>query len=202
LSGYSTVHLVFDIFQGIGIATAVGIRAFLPALAVGALAAADAQIDFKGSDFAFLQRPPFLLAMVVLVVLAALGGRRLGAERLEHGPLSNVLAALALAIGALLFAGALSRGGYAFWPGLIGGVVCALIGLAATRPLLARVRRRLDQGAAVALPLYAEGAAVALAALSVIAPPIGPIGLVAVLWLLLASRRRAEQKYAGLRILR
>jgi len=35
------VHLVFDIFQGIGIAAAVGIRPFLPSLVVGALAAAE-----------------------------------------------------------------------------------------------------------------------------------------------------------------
>ncbi len=196
------MHLVFDIFQGIGIAAAVGIRSFLPALAVGALAAADVQIDFKGSDFAFLQGPPFLLAMLVLLILAALGARRLDPQRLERGPLSLVFGAIALALGAVLFAGALSRGGYAFWPGLIGGAACALLGLAATRPLLSRVRRRLDQGAAAALPLYAEGAAVAFAALSVIAPPVGPIGLLALLWLLLAGRRRAEQKYAGLRILR
>lgn len=196
------MHLVFDIFQGIGIATAVGIRPFLPALVVGALAAADAKIDFQGSDFAFLQGPPFLLAMLVLVLVVALLGRRLSLEKLERGPLSLAFGALALALGALLFAGSLSRGGYAFWPGLIGGAVCALLGLAATRPLLTRVRRRLDQGAGAALPLYAEGAAVAFAALSVIAPPIGPIGLLALLWLLFASRRRAEQKYAGLRILR
>ena len=56
-SRYSTVHLVFDIFQGIGIAAAVGIRPFLPALAVGALAAGDVEIHFNGTDYSFLQSP-------------------------------------------------------------------------------------------------------------------------------------------------
>jgi hypothetical protein len=105
-------------------------------------------------------------------------------------------------LGALLFAGSLARGHYAAWPGWVGGVVCAVIGLLATRPLFARVRARLDESAAGALPLYAEGAAVLLAALSVLAPPVGLIGLVLLVWLLVAGRRREGQKYAGLRILR
>ena len=41
-----------------------------------------------------------------------------------------------------------------------------------------------------------------LAALSVVAPPVGPIALLLLLWLLFAGRRREGQKYAGLRILR
>jgi hypothetical protein len=72
----------------------------------------------------------------------------------------------------------------------------------ATWPLFARVRARLDAEAAAAVPLYAEAAAVLLAALSVVAPPIGLIGLLALAWLWLAGRRREGQKYAGLRILR
>jgi hypothetical protein len=44
--------------------------------------------------------------------------------------------------------------------------------------------------------------AVLLAALAVLAPPVGPIGLAVLLWLLWAGRRREDQKYAGLRILR
>jgi hypothetical protein len=38
--------------------------------------------------------------------------------------------------------------------------------------------------------------------LSVLAPPVGPIALILLLWLLVAGRRREGQKYAGLRILR
>jgi hypothetical protein len=199
------VHLVFDIFQGIGVAAAVGIRPFLPALVVGALGAAHAQINFDaatGSDFAYLQKPPFLIGMVVGVIICAILDRRLGAARSGSRPALIVVGLIGAALGALLFAGSLCRGGYAIWPGLIGGVICAAIGTAATRPLFARVRARLDESAAAAVPLYAEAAGVALAALSVLAPPVGPIGLAVLLWLLWSGRRRDDQKYAGLRILR
>ncbi len=196
------MHLVFDIFQGIGVGAAVGIRPFLPSLAVGALAAGDVQIDFAHSDFSFLQGAPFLLVMVVGAVTLALVERRLGRERLERGPVAIVIALAALALGALLFAGSLCRGGYAIWPGIVGGVICAAIGILATRPLLARVRGRLDAESAPALALFAELAALLAAALSVLLPPVGVIVLVLLLWLLIAGRGRDEQKYAGLRILR
>jgi uncharacterized membrane protein YgdD (TMEM256/DUF423 family) len=196
------VHLVFDIFQGIGVAAAVGIRPFLPALAVGALAAGGIQIDFAHTDFSFLQSAPFLLGMVVGTALLALAERRLGGERIERGPMALIIAGVALALGALLFAGSLSRGHYAVWPGLIGGVICAAVGVLATRPLLTRVRARLDQESRAALPLFAEAAAAVGAVLSVLLPPVGVIVLALLLWLLLAGRGRDEQKYAGLRILR
>jgi hypothetical protein len=113
-----------------------------------------------------------------------------------------VIAVISLALGALFFAGSLARGHYAAWAGLIGGVVCAAVGIAASLPLLRRVRARLDAEAARALPLLAEGAAAVAAGLSVIAPPIGAVVLVVLIWFLVAGRRRGEQKYAGLRILR
>ena len=200
------MHLVFDIFQGIGIAAAVGIRPFLPALVVGALAAGDIQIDFKGSHFAFLQGVPFLAVMVLGAILIALTERRLGQDKVDRGPLAIALGAVAVVVAALLFAGSLAQGNYASWPGYIGGALCAAIGIAATRPLLTRVRVRLeagrDAGGAAALPLYAEAGALASAALSVLAPPVGLIVLALLLWLLLAGRGRDQQKYAGLRILR
>jgi len=196
------VHLVFDIFQGIGVAAAVGIRPFLPGLAVGALAAGNVEIHFKHTDFSFLQSPWFLLVLVVGAIILSVAERRLPVQRLDAGPVMLVVAACGVALGALFFAGSLARGHYAVWPGIIGGVICALVGIAATRPLLVRVRARLDSEAAAAVPLYVEATGLLLAALSVLAPPVGPIALALLLWLLMAARRRGEQKYAGLRILR
>jgi uncharacterized membrane protein len=196
------MHLVFDIFQGIGIAAAVGIRPFLPALVVGALAAGDIQIDFAHSSYSFLQGAPFLLVMVIGVALLGLTERRVAREALETRPVTFGIGAVSVVIGALLFAGSLARGHYAPWPGLIGGVICAVVGILATRPLLARVRARLDDQTAGALPVFSEAAAVICAALSVLLPPVGVIVLALLLWLLLAGRGRSEQKYAGLRILR
>ena len=196
------MHLVFDIFQGIGIAAAVGIRPFLPALAVGGLAAGDIQIDFAHCDFSFLEKPPFLLAMAILAALLALAERRLSRQQLERGAVAGLIALAALAIGALMFAGSLCRGGYAIWPGIVGGVLCAAVGIMATRPLVARVRARLDSETVAALPLFTEAGAVIAAVLSVLLPPVGIVVLGLLLWLLLAGRGRGDQKYAGLRILR
>jgi uncharacterized membrane protein YgdD (TMEM256/DUF423 family) len=196
------VHLVFDIFQGIGVAAAVGIRPFLPGLVVGALGAADLQIDFAHSSYSFLQAGPFLLVMVIGVILLAMSERQVARETLSVRYVTVTLAACSLVIGALLFGGSLARGHYAVWPGLIGGAVCAAIGVAATGPLLARVRSRLDAEAAAALPIFSEGVALIAAILSVLLPPVGLIVLLALLWLLWAGRNRDEQKYAGLRILR
>ena len=199
------MHLVFDILTGIGVAAAVGIRPFLAALVVGILAATNVEIHFNGTTYSFLQRWPFLLALVVLAFLATLVERQIGRDRGFRSPEAIALALCALALGALLFAGSLSARGtqhYVAWPGWIGGVLCAAVGLFSTRPIFARARARLDAQAAGAVSLYAEVAAVLLAALSVIAPPLGVIGLLALAWLWLAGRRRADQKYAGLRILR
>jgi hypothetical protein len=196
------VHLVFDIFQGIGVAAAVGIRPFLPALAVAALAEGDIQIDFAHSSYSFLQSAPFLLVMVIGVVLLGVTERRVSRDVLDGRFITMALAASSLVLGALLFAGALAQDHYAIWPGIIAGVLCAAVGIAATRPLLERVRARLDSDAAAVLPLISEGAAVLAAVLSVLLPPVGLVVLALLLWLLFAGRGRAEQKYAGLRILR
>jgi len=184
------VHLVFDICQGIGVAAAVGVR----------LAAGNVELHFNHTDYSFLQSVPFLLAMAVCVALGLALATRLGAG--NRRTVETVIGVISLALGALFFAGSLARGHYAAWPGLVGGVVCAAVGIAASLPLLRRVRARLDPEAAGALPLLAEGAAALAAGLSVIAPPVGVIVLGLLIWLLLAGRRRDEQKYAGLRILR
>ncbi len=198
------MNLAFDIFTGIGVAAAVGIRPFLPALAVGAMGAGDIQIDFSHTSYSFLAGDLFLFLMVIGVVLLALTERYTAREALQTRPVLLAVGAASVVIGALLFAGSLARAHHAVWPGLIAGAICALIGIAATRPLLARVRARLDaaSASASALPLFAEAGALLSAVLSVLLPPVGLIVLALLLWLLIAGRGRSEQKYAGLRILR
>jgi len=196
------MHLVFDIFQGIGVAAVVGVRPFLPALVVGALAAGDVEIDFAHTGFHFLQQPVFLLVMVLGVVLLAGLERRTAGKGGPSRAMQYALAGVGLAIGALLFGGCIARSHHPAVIGIIAGVICAAIGLVATQPLLARVRARLDQDAVGALPLIVEAIATLGAALSVVAPPVGVVLLAMLLWLLVAGRKRGEQKYAGLRILR
>ena len=59
------MDFVLDLLQGIGIAAAIGVRPMLPLLLTGTLASADVGIDFDGTDFAFLESWPFLLAAVI-----------------------------------------------------------------------------------------------------------------------------------------
>lgn len=194
--------LFLAICLGIGLALAVGLRPFLPALLVGALASGDAGIDFDGTDVSFLEQPAFLLALVVGVILLVLAERRFGPERIDGGPLGAAVAGIGLALGALLFGGALQDDGYAFWPGLIGGLACAALAEVAARGFFRSTRSRLDAEAAATLPLYAEAAGLLLAGLSVLIPPVSLLALAFLAWLLVGQRRRGEQKYAGLRILR
>jgi hypothetical protein len=197
------VHLVFDIFQGIGIAAAVGIRPFLPGLAAGALAAGDVEIHFNGTSYSFLQSSWFLLVLVAATALLVTLERSAWAERLRQGSWAYGLMLVSVVIGGMFFAGSLARGHYAIWPGWVGGVLCAAVGIAASRPFLARLRSRLDTAsAAVGLPVISDGSALLIGLLSVVAPPVGPIALLGLLWLLFRGRQRSQQKYAGLRILR
>src|SRR3954469_19255633 len=92
---------VFDLLQGAGLAAAIGIRPFLPVLLAGALAAADAGLDFDGTDFSFLEAWPFLLGVLALVVVLDRARRRAGQDGAERAPLLSVLLAVALALGAL-----------------------------------------------------------------------------------------------------
>ncbi|MGH2913961.1 MAG: hypothetical protein ACRDMX_03130 [Solirubrobacteraceae bacterium] len=196
------MHLVLDIFQGIGVAAAIGMRPFLPSLVVGALAAGDIQADFAHTSYSFMAQPGFLLVMVFGVVVLGLAERRATREALSQRSVTLGLGAIAVALGALLFAALLAHGNELAWPGWIAGAICAAIGIGATGPLLARVRSRLDAQTSGVLPLLWEGAAVVAAAASVVAPGVGVVLLAALLWLLWAGRGHGERKYAGLRILR
>lgn len=197
------MQLAFDIFQGVGIAAAIGIRPFLPSVAAGALAAAGVELHFDHTSYSFLQSLPFLLVMVVGAALLVALERDAWAARLRSGPLAAALGAISLALGALFFAGSLVRDHHAAWPGFLAGVACAALGLAATGPFLARLRARLDAGAAaVGVPLVGDGVALLTCVLSIVAPPLGVVALVWLAWLFYRGRQGGERKYAGLRVLR
>jgi Domain of unknown function (DUF4126) len=196
------MDFILDLLQGAGLAAAVGIRPFLPVLLAGALASADTGLDFSGTDFSFLEAWPFLLGVLVLVASLDIVGRRAGRDAPDRPPLLYVLAAVALVLGALVAAGSVADRSNEWWAGAIVGVACAALGFQATRSLFGRVRRRLDDQAANALPVYAEGAALGAAGLSILFPPLALLVIGGLIWLLTGGRRRAGEKYAGLRILR
>jgi hypothetical protein len=174
------------------------VRPFLPPLLAGALASADAGIDFDGTDWEFLEEPVFLGVVLALTVVSY-GAERSGANR---EVVTSLTGALAVALGAVLFAGSLAAGGHEAWPGLVAGLGCAALAWVAVGGVLERARRRLDPGAAALLPVYADAAAVVLTALAVFADPSGYLALAAFVFLLVGGRREDDRKYAGLRILR
>jgi hypothetical protein len=196
------MNTLLDILQGAGLGAAAGIRPFLPGIAAGALASADLGIDFDGTDLAFLESSGWLLALVVGLIVVVLIQRRTGADRMEAGPVGAALGGIALGIGALLCAGSLADRSDTWWPGLAVGLLAALLAQIALRDLLRRTRGRLDRSAGEALTVYADGAALALALLSVLAPPVSVLALGFLVFLLLGGRRRDGEKFAGLRILR
>ena len=192
------MSLVLDIGQGAGLAGASGIRPFLPPLLAGALARGDIGIDFDGSGWDFLEAPLFLLAVLVLAVVAY-GAERSGASRRS---IAIAAGALAVVLGGLLFAGSLAAGGSSAVPGLVAGAACAALAYVAVGGLLERVARRLEEGTAGLLTVYADVVALVLAAIAIFVPPVAFLALVAFVVLLARGRRQGERKYAGLRILR
>jgi hypothetical protein len=192
------LRLLIDILQGAGLAGAAGIRPFLPALVAGALATADVGIDYEHTPFGFLEAPGWLLAVVLALVVAVVAQRRGVSER----GLDSSLAGIGIGLGALMCAGALADHGFVWWPGIVGGGLCAALAGTATQSLVVRTRARLDDEARAALPVYLEGTAVLLAALAVLVAPISAVALGFFAFLLRGGRRREGEKYAGLRILR
>ena len=192
------MQLLIDILQGSGLAGAAGVRPFLPALVAGALATADVGIDYEGTSFAFLEKPVWLLAVVVALIVVVV----LSCREALAAPLESATQGIGIGLGALLFAGTLADNTGMWWPGLLAGGLCAALAAAATRSLVMRVRARLDSEARAALPVYLEGTAVLLAALAVVAAPVSVLALGFFAFLLRGGKRRAGEKYAGLRILR
>ena len=196
------MDFLLDLLQGAGIAAAIGIRPFLPVLLVGALAAGDLGIDFDGTDFAFLEQAPALAIVLVMLAAATFAVRRAGPEAPERPPYVAVFAVLAVVLGALQGAASLADRGHPIVPGVLVGAACAALGFVAVRDLLTRTRRRLDAETAGTLPVYAEGAALGAAGLSVLFPPLALLVIAGLVALLVGGRRRSGEKYAGLRILR
>lgn len=203
----------FVIGLGLGLALACGLRPFLPVLLAGALASARAVgVSFGpvGHAFHFLQDDWWLLAVTIALVLAYVLQILLGrppvavVDRRERGdPFAAALTGLAFGAGALLFGGTLAAHGDTPWPGLLGGLAAVGLAQRASAPVIVRARARLsDRSAREALTIYLDSAALLLAALVALLYPLGYVALALLAWFVWRGRARADEKYAGLRILR
>jgi hypothetical protein len=197
-------NIVFYIGLGIGFGIAAGLRPFLPALLAGGLGSAGALgVGFPSGHYHFLQSGWWMVVLTAGLVASYLLQLRLGSEGLSSGAPASAIGGLSIGIGALLFAGTLAAHGDASWPGLLGGAAAAGFASSVVSPLIGRVRGRLqDRAARDALTLYLDGCALFVAALVALLHPLGYVILALLVWLGVAGRKRSNEKYAGLRILR
>ena len=173
------------------------VAAWRPALAFGGFAIADLGVNVTGTDLSFLEQPAFLLVVTVFLV----------ASLLLHGyasrePAASAIAGLGIGLGAVLFAGELASDGYTWWPGIVAGAAIAAFSQFAVRDTVRGARERLGDEHRGGLPIYLELVAGLAAMLAIVAPPVSIVYIVFLVRLLLARRRRAGEKYAGLRSLR
>src|SRR5215212_7872332 len=100
------MSLFLDIGTGAGLASATGVRPYLPPLLAGGLARGDIAIDFDGTDFRFLESTAFLAAVLAIGVAAFLVERS-AANRARsakpgksaRGPAEFLSAIVAIALG-------------------------------------------------------------------------------------------------------
>ena len=196
------MDLFYGICQGLGLALAIGIGGALVALFASMMASLEAGFDPDGTDFEFITATWFLVVLFVLIVVGILARGR-EAARLP-------IIALLAATGAIAFAASLAEEGETFWPGLIlGAVATGFTALIAGQVLDGAIERARgsgpDEAAASAANTLIIGFAftgMALAALALYLPPVSIAVALFLLALFAGRRRRAGEKYEGLRILR
>ena len=205
--------IFFYIGLGAGLAAACGLRPFLPVLLAGALASAKALgVSFAHDPFRFAAADWWLLVVVVALALAYALQLLLGLSGIPDSgakrerrvdPLAAAITGLGFGAGALMFGGTLAAHGDSAWPGVLGGFAVVALAQRAALPVFMRARERLADGAAKqALTVYLDAAALVLAAAVALLHPLGYVVLALLVWFILRGRARADEKYAGLRILR
>jgi len=130
----------------------------------------------------------------------ALAAGALGGALARRGTLGAMLLIVAVVAGAALFGISLTAEDHPAWPGWPVGAALAGFSFFVIRELAEGAAKRAEGGGFIAALIALL--ALALAGLSVLLPPIGLVAVAAELWLFAGQRRRATQKYEGLRTLR
>ncbi len=209
------MDLLLAICQGLGLALAVGIGGPIAALFAAMMGSLKVGFNPEHTDYSFVTATWFLVTLLAIVVIVVLARGR----ELARAPVLLLLAA----IGAVVFAASLAEEGYAAWPGLVAGVLVAgATALVAGDILDGAIRRAKAAGAgrgglgrdagdgrttaeadaANALVVGFTVAGVVVAALALLVPPVSVVVALALVVLALGRRRRAGEKYEGLRVLR
>lgn len=118
----------------------------------------------------------------------------------RRGSLGNLLLVVAIIAGAALFGISLEAEDHPAWPGWPIGAALAALAFVVIRDLAEAAAKRADGGGFISALIAL--AALALAGVSVLLPPVGILAFAGLLWLYAGRRRRAARKYEGLRTLR
>ncbi len=191
------MDLFLAICQAIGLGLAFGIGGPLAALFAAVMANLQAGIDPRGTDWEFFGSEWFVTVLFAINVAAYLGQRRGLPTRIPF-------AIVAATVGAIAGAASLAEEGEVAAIGLVAGAIAGAAAALLAGDVLEGARKRAagsgDSGATLNLIFAAAG--VALAALALYAPPVSLVAAAALAAVALGRRRKAEEKYEGLRILR
>lgn len=188
--------------QGLGLAGAAGIRPVLPLLLAALASRAQVGVSFGDTDFAFLQS--WLLLAALFALAAGLWWFDVTGRHTKLGePTARTAAVVfSLAAAAVLSGASLADVGHPAWPGMVAGVLVALLTGSARGTILTGARRRAGNAPRGALVFYLDLAALAVAALAVALPPLSLLVVPVAVGIVISARRRRRQKFAGLRTLR
>ena len=188
-----------DIGTGAGLAGATGVRPYLPPLLTGALARGDTGIDFDGTDWSFSSRRS---SSGRFSWWASAHTHSSGPSGSPSRQKRSPVVVFSGVVG-VVWARCCSR---APWPTAARRAV-GLVAAPARRWAGSRwadwsnAPLRLEGAAAALITVYADTAALVLAALAIFVPPVSFLALIGLV-LLAGGRRREGEKYAGLRVLR
>jgi len=142
----------------------------------------------------------FFLAICQALGIALAVGALVGAvvPRGDNPAFLELGAAFVAAVAAAL---SMSADDQTIIAGIVAGAIGGWLGARVISALVLGAARR-AQGGPGSIALIVAVAALVLAGLSILLPPVSLLALLAVGWLGIARRRRAERKYEGLRILR
>jgi hypothetical protein len=130
----------------------------------------------------------------------ALGAGAFGGASGRQGIIGALLLISAMIGGGALFGWSLDQEDHPAWPGFIAGAALAAFAFVVVRAIAQGAGARMDgegfTGAMIAL------AALVLAGLSLVISPIALVALGLLLWVSAGRRRKAAEKYEGLRTLR
>ena len=209
------MDLFLAICQGLGLALAIGIGGPVAALYASMMGALEAGFNPDGTDYSFITATWFLITLLAIAVLEVVARGR------EFARLP-VVALLAVA-GGLACAASLAEEGETAWPGLIlGALVTGATAYVASGVLDGAIRRAkaagggrrgigrdtgtgevpADVDAANVLIIGFVVAGIVVATLALFLPPVSLLAAIAIIAVGLGRRRKAGEKYEGLRILR